>query len=271
MTSESPDALESLVGQIADEFTRRHHRGDAPRLEEYTDRYPELAGLLREILPAIEALSRAPPETPRTCDTPGRGTPLPPPADVAEYEILAEIGCGGMGVVYKARHRTLGRVVALKMLRSQDAADVARFQAEARAVARLQHPNVVQIFEVGEAGGRPFLALEYVDGGSLAERVGGEPQPPREAAALVRTLARAVAAAHECGLVHRDLKPSNVLLAAASGQSEGDEGHTASPRPARPLGASTPKITDFGLAKRLDEDRGQTQTGAIVGTPSYMA
>src|SRR5262245_14782318 len=238
MTSESPDVLESLVGQIADEFTRRHHRGEAPRLEEYTERYPELAGLLREILPAIEALSRAPAETPRASDTPGRGAPVPPPADVADYEILAEIGRGGMGVVYKARHRTLGRVVALKMLRGRDDADLARFRAEAQAVARLQHPNVVQIFEVREADGRPFLALEYVGGGSLAERVKGEPQPPREAAALVRTLARAVAAAHERGLVHRDLKPSNVLLAESSAPSAGgNDGDPASPPSALPLGA----------------------------------
>src|SRR5262245_61153497 len=235
MTSDSPDSLESLVGQIADEFTRRRRRGEAPQLEEYTERYPELAALLRDILPTIEAL--APAETPRMHDTPARGAPAAP-ADVAGYEILAEIGRGGMGVVYKARHRALGRVVALKMLRGHDDADLARFRAEAQAVARLQHPNVVQIFEVQEEAGRPVLALEYVGGGSLAERVKGEPQPPREAAALVRTLARAVAAAHERGLVHRDLKPSNVLLAESSAPSAGgNDGDPASPPSALPLGA----------------------------------
>jgi WD40 repeat protein/tRNA A-37 threonylcarbamoyl transferase component Bud32 len=268
MPSEPADALESLVGRIADEFTRRHHRGEGPRVEEYTARYPELAGLLRDILPTIQALGPAPDgaaETPHPPDTPGVGAVPPSPVQVDGYELLAEVGRGGMGVVYKARHLTLGRVVALKVLRGDAAADLARFRGEARAVARLQHPNVVQLFEVREEGGRPVLALEYVAGGTLAGRVKGEPQPPRPAAALVRTLARAIAAAHNCGLVHRDLKPSNILLA-------GDD--TPDPTPgagARALGAIVPKVSDFGLAKRLDEDAGQTQTGAIVGTPGYMA
>jgi WD40 repeat protein/tRNA A-37 threonylcarbamoyl transferase component Bud32 len=270
MKSESPDALESLVGEIADEFTRRHHRGEGPRVEEYADRYPELAALLRDILPAIQALGPdrgGAAETPGAPETPGAGAAVPPPVHLDEYEILGEVGRGGMGVVYKARHRGLGRVVALKVLRSEAAADLARFRREAQAVARLQHPNVVQLFEVREVDGRPLLALEFVAGGTLAERVKGEPQPPRRAAALVRTLARAIAAAHDRGLVHRDLKPSNVLLA------EGDNTRDPSSAPAadRALGSLVPKITDFGLAKRLDEDAGQTQTGAIVGTPSYMA
>src|SRR5439155_13995360 len=166
MTSGSPDALESLVGQIADEFTRRHHRGEGPRVEEYADRYPELADLLREILPTIQALGPAA-ETPRARETPGGGADFPPPLHVDEYEVLGEVGRGGMGVVYKARHRGLGRVVALKVLRSDAAADLARFRGEAQAVARLQHPNIVQIFEVREAGGRPVLALEFVAGGTL--------------------------------------------------------------------------------------------------------
>jgi len=269
MSSESPDALESLVGQIADEFTRRHHRGEGPRVEEYADRYPQLAALLREILPTIQALGPArggAAETPPARETPGGGAAVPP-VEVDGYEVLGEVGRGGMGVVYKARDRNLGRVVALKVLRSDAAADLARFRGEAQAVARLQHPNVVQLFEVREAGGRPLLALEFVAGGTLADRVRGEPQPPRHAAALVRTLARAVAAAHDRGLVHRDLKPSNVLL--AGGDDAGDS--SSAPAADRALDTLVPKITDFGLAKRLDEDAGQTQTGAIVGTPGYMA
>src|SRR5262249_43622120 len=126
----------------------------------------------------------------------------------------------------------------------------------------LHHPNVVQIYEVGEHDGRPYFALEFVEGGTLAKRLSGSPLPPREAASLVEPLARAMDAAHRAGIVHRDLKPANVLLA-AYGLAEGD---------ARPQAAdAVPKIADFGLAKRLDDESGQTQTGAVMGTPSYMA
>src|SRR5262249_8891073 len=140
--------------------------------------------------------------------------------------------------------------------------------------------NVVQIFEVLESDGRPLLALEFVPGGTLAERVKGEAQQPRQAAALVRTLARAIAAAHDRGLVHRDLKPSNVLLAAGDEREPSDDGRsvqeatrhpTSAPADNQALDGLVPKISDFGLAKRLDEDLGQTQSGAIVGTPGYMA
>jgi hypothetical protein len=126
---------------------------------------------------------------------------------------------------------------------------VARFRAEAEAAAQLQHPNFVQVFEVGQVNGRPFFSMEYVDGGSLAQLIAREPLPPRRAAELVATLAAAVHAAHERGIVHRDLKPSNVMM----------------------TGGGTPKIADFGLAKRLGTDSGHTQTGEILGTPSYMA
>jgi serine/threonine protein kinase len=156
-----------------------------------------------------------------------------------------------MGVVYQARQLRLQRLVALKMiLGGGHAGDdlLARFRTEAEAVARLNHPNVVQVFEVGEHQGLPWLSLEFCPGGSLEKKLAGTPLPDKEAAALVQTLARAMAAAHQAGIVHRDLKPGNVLLAADG----------------------TPKITDFGLARKLDE-QSRTQTGAALGTPSYMA
>jgi tetratricopeptide (TPR) repeat protein len=180
-----------------------------------------------------------------------------PPAPPG-YQMLEVLGRGGMGVVYKALQVRLNRVVAIKTLQGACAsrAELARFWTEAEAVARLRHPNVVQIYEVAEHEGRPFLALEYVEGGSLERRLSGAPQPPRHAAEMVRVLSLAVHAAHQCGIVHRDLKPSNVLV--AGGQDE-------------PLDRCTLKITDFGLAKRLDVDSQQTQTGDVMGTPSYMA
>jgi eukaryotic-like serine/threonine-protein kinase len=171
-------------------------------------------------------------------------------AKVVGYEILAELGYGGMGVVYKARQQRLNRLVALKRIRAGSLArpaDIARFRIEAEAVARLGHPNIIQIFDVGEAGGLPFVALELLEGGSLDARLAGTPQPARYAASLMSILAKAVHAAHLTGIVHRDLKPSNVMFT-----REG-----------------TPKITDFGLAKRLEQE-GHTESGQVMGSPSYI-
>src|SRR5262249_26344604 len=134
---------------------------------------------------------------------------------VAGYEILGELGRGAMGVVYKARQRGLKRIVALKMISGgahYGKADLARFQSEAVAVAELQHPNIVQIYEVGDDHGRPYFSLEYVEGGSLAKKIAGTPQPPHEAARLLRTIAESMEYAHQRGIIHRDLKPANVLL-----------------------------------------------------------
>src|SRR5262245_22364854 len=185
----------------------------------------------------------------------------PVPRDVDGYEVVEVLGRGGMGVVYKARDRDLPRFVAIKVLRvaggSTDA-ERARFRQEAEVLARLQHPNVVQILGVGEHIGKPYLVLEYVAGGSLDRRLRGQPQPPRDAALLIERLARAVDAAHRLGIVHRDLKPANVLLAPAS---PGDGGST-------PYGI--PKVSDFGLARSADEER-LTQEGFVAGTPHYMA
>lgn len=185
-----------------------------------------------------------------------------------QYEILRELGRGGMGVVYLARQKSLNRLVALKVLLSAShasAEDLARFHREAESVAQFQHPNIVQIYEVGWHEGLPYCALEYVAGGSLDRFLAGKPQPPRDGARLVACLADAVHAAHRLGIIHRDLKPANVLLATPTGEL---------PAPFEPeaLTRVIPKITDFGLAKRFDQTgSGATYSGEIVGTPSYMA
>ena len=168
------------------------------------------------------------------------------------YEILEPIGRGGMGVVYKANQRALGRIIALKQIRTgmdADAQELSRFRTEAEAAAQLRHPNIVQVYDIGLRDGLPFFAMELVEGGSLTTRLREGVLRPREAAELVASIARAIHHAHEAGIVHRDLKPCNILL----------------------MPDGTPKVADFGLAKRLDVEVGQTRAGALLGTPGYMA
>ena len=168
------------------------------------------------------------------------------------FEMEGELGRGGMGIVYKARQIALKRTVALKMILAAEHAapqEMARFHREAEAVARMQHPNIVQIHEVGTHENRPFFAMEFVEGGTLAKQLDGVPWVAARAAGMVATLARAVHHAHQAGIVHRDLKPANVLMTA--------DGH--------------PKISDFGLAKHMDADQDLSRSGAVMGTPSYMA
>jgi hypothetical protein len=286
--------LAVLVELVNIDLECRLKAGEPARVEEYLRRYPELA----EVPEAVPALASAEYRLRRRSDpnltlteylqrfpqhrrhlahvartlpaTPEEGSagagpsraPVPPPVEgdasapgwpeVPGYRILGELGRGGMGVVYQAWQESLDRPVALKVILDGEYAgpeERRRFRAEAEAIAHLQHPNIVQVYEVGEYRGRLFYSMELVDGTSLAERGRGIPLPAREAAAFVETLAQAVDHAHQRGVVHRDLKPANVLLP--------EDG--------------TPKIADFGLAKRLDRDGGQTQSGAILGTPSYMA
>jgi WD40 repeat protein/predicted Ser/Thr protein kinase len=171
---------------------------------------------------------------------------------VPDYEVESVLGRGGMGVVYRARHLRLGRLVALKMTLAGSYAgphERERFRREAEAVAALRHPNLVQVYDAGDWAGRPYITMELIEGGSLAQRLAGTPQPAREAAALLATLAEAVQVAHQGGIVHRDLKPANILLTADG----------------------TPKIADFGLARRLEGGAMLTQSGVLMGTPSYMA
>jgi eukaryotic-like serine/threonine-protein kinase len=181
--------------------------------------------------------------------TAARDRPVPA---IDGYEILGEIGRGGMGVVYRARQALLNRPCVLKMILAgahAGAESSARFLSEAEVIARLQHPNVVQIHHIGEADGLPYFELEYVEGGSLDRGLAGTPWPARRAAELMEALTRGVAAAHRQGIIHRDLKPGNVLMAADG----------------------TPKVTDFGLAKSLAEDSGLTRSDSILGSPGYMA
>ncbi len=197
------------------------------------------------------------------------GAPVPP--TIPGYEILDVLGRGGMGVVYRARQLSLDRLVALKMVRSADTdwEELARFRTEAGTIARLQHPNIVQVYEVGEHAGAPYIALELLEGGSLAQRINGTPLPVAEAAQILEDLARAVQHAHQRGIIHRDLKPANILLHKKSTTDRTD--HTDQKIPNDPCDPWFPKITDFGLAKRLEGSSLQTASGAILGTPSYMA
>src|SRR5262245_743090 len=193
------------------------------------------------------------------------------------YTILSELGRGAMGVVYQARQVRLKRLVALKMVLAgahASRSQLDRFNQEAQAVARLQHPHIVQIYEIGEHDGLPFFSLEFVDGVTLSKHIDRKPQAPRTAAALIETLARAMQFAHDHNIIHRDLKPANILLAGSSaGAAPSSKTVVTSADSVSLLAPSlVPKITDFGLAKGVEDDATQaTQAGTILGTPGYMA
>jgi WD40 repeat protein/serine/threonine protein kinase len=253
-----PATLVTALERACDRFEAAWRAGLRPRVEDYLGEMPEAgrAALVRAMR-ALERAYRGGDGAP-TIDRPtepvgGEATAVVSARpSIAGYEIVGELGRGGMGVVYRARQLRLNRPCALKMIRAGDLAgarDAVRFLAEAEAAAKLHHANIVQIYGMGEHDGRPYLELEYVEGGSLAQRLDGTPWPPRRAAELIATLARAVAAMHARGIVHRDLKPGNILL--------------------EPDG--TPKIADFGLAKAVGADSGLTGTEEVLGTPSYMA
>jgi eukaryotic-like serine/threonine-protein kinase len=249
---------EAAFELIYGEFLLREHLGDAPTTEEFSWRFPwfaarfarqlELHGILNSEVSGPQTIVRS-----GARGIAGEKKTGDPNRSVAPgYEILGELGRGGMGIVYKAWQVSLKRVVALKVIRAgahTDADAAARFHAEAEASARFQHPNIVQVFEVGENEESAYLVLEYVSGGGLDRKLSGSLQDPGVSAKLIESLARAIHYAHRRGIVHRDLKPANVLLT--------EDG--------------IPKITDFGLAKLLERDDGLTNVGELLGTPSYMA
>jgi serine/threonine-protein kinase len=217
---------------------------------------PELVPEVERRIQALQAMYRIPNGTgPQQTLALSASDPLPAEQarpQLEQYEILEPLGSGGMGKVYKARQVALKRLVALKMILAGSLAtpqELERFRVEAEAVASLQHPNIVQIYDIGVADGCPYLALEYVEGGSLDKHLRDKPFSAQQAAGLIRALAEAIHYAHQHHIVHRDLKPGNVLLTADG----------------------TPKIADFGLAKRLDDALSRTHTGAVLGTPAYMA
>jgi WD40 repeat protein/tRNA A-37 threonylcarbamoyl transferase component Bud32 len=268
---------QGLLAEVLEDYMRRLDRGEVVDREQILARHPELAEELRSYFAGSDEVARLggragaeAPALPPTGDPPAPCRPAEAPPGrgdafaVGDYDLLELIGRGGMGVIYKARQRRLGRLVALKMIlpeRLTSPADVLRFRSEAEAVASLDHPNIVPIYEVGEHDGDHYFSMKLVEGGSLAQAVAGGRWPvggkeaQARAARLLAAVARAVHHAHQRGILHRDLKPGNILL-----DREGQ-----------------PHVTDFGLAKRLagaGRPPGQaslTQQGMIVGTPDYMA
>jgi serine/threonine-protein kinase len=242
--------VQQLLDEILDsERSPEEVCGDCPELlPEVRRRWQQM----RRVDAELNALFPTPGTSP-DADTPAPWPPGGPDLPrIPGYEVEAVLGHGGMGIVYKARHLRLNRTVALKMLLAGAYVGLEqreRFLREAEAVAGLRHANIVQVHDVGDHGGRPYFTMEYVEGGSLAQKLLGAPHPAREATSLLVTLAEAVQVAHQGGIVHRDLKPANILLAVDG----------------------TPKIADFGLARHFDGGPALTLSGARVGTPSYMA
>ncbi len=286
------DDRDERLAAILDGLAAEQKAGRPPDLAAAAAAHPDLAAELNDLW-AVAQLARlarppehtavhAPPEpTNPAPDRVAPAEPAAPPRAFGDFEIISELGRGGMGVVYRARQKSLDRTVALKMIREAHLAtpeDAARFRTEAAATARLKHPNIVTVYEVGTVGGQAYLCMEYVDGPTLAQRVAVDgPLPPREAARLVAVIARAVQQAHTEGILHRDLKPSNILLGNDERGMMNDDSKTPKPVAARDSSLTThhspfsPKVSDFGLAKRLDSGGSLTRTGAVVGTPAYMS
>jgi hypothetical protein len=257
-TSDQGARSDESLDLVYAEFLLRRELGEAPTLAEYQWRFPEFADQLPVLIKLEEELEQCSSESSllneghhgfslQTADRQSSEHVADSPC-IHGYEILGILGRGGMGVVYKARQIGLNRLIALKVIRAGQDADPAsleRFRVEAETVAQLQHPNIVQVYEVGESDGCPYMALELAEGGSLAQFLDGTPQPPLHAARFVETLARAMHFAHLRGIIHRDLKPANVLLQLCRSNAKA----VREPVGSRDLESTIPKISDFGLAK----------------------
>ncbi len=279
--NERRDLFEELLLR---EIELRTECGDHPSAGDYLARFPQYHDVILRRLPeetvdrTLDSTQTAVPPTPPMRHSPPVSTDDHAAAQlhIPGYEIIRRIAAGGMGVVLLARQVELGRLVALKMIKGGVLADreqVERFHAEARAVAALEHPNIISVHDVGVVDGQCYFSMSFIDGPSLAEHLREGPLDGSRAAQLLRTIARAVAYAHRKGVVHRDLKPANVLLAVQSDVPVADRlpGKEADALPDhRSTESFRPIVTDFGLAKRADAESGMTQTGQILGTPSYM-
>ena len=267
---DAAEARDERLAALLAALTEQLRAGASPSLDAVTQAHPDLAVELRELWGAVllaEELARRsakssaePPATlPISHAEAGGKAPAADsastfalPRDFGDYELLGELGRGGMGVVYKARQKSLDRLVAVKMILRGELAspvDQARFHAEAEAAARLDHPGIVPVYEVGEQAGQPYFVMKLVEGATLARRLAEGPLSPRETTTMLAEVARAIDYAHQRGVLHRDLKPSNILID----------------------GEGRPHVTDFGLAKRVSADGSLTRSGAVLGTPCYMA
>ncbi len=247
---ERPRLLRELL--IAELDLKRKAGEVLPARDDYRQRFPDVASVVEEVFRAVAKPEPEPAELFAATMLTGTGSAdAERHSKVGDYELLYEIARGGMGVVYKARHTKLGRLAAVKLIRSGDLAgeeEIRRFYAEAEAASQLDHPGIVPLFEAGQENGQHYLAMAFVDGPSLWQKVKEQPLEPREAARVMQQVAEAVQHAHERGIIHRDLKPQNILMT-STGQ---------------------PRVTDFGLAKQMATDSSLTATGQVMGTPSYM-
>ena len=273
---------EAALELVYTEFVVRQELGQNPTPADWIERFPQYKADLEQMFEVHDELCRSDAITRHD----GAGAvPASRAVMIPGYQILGEVGRGGMGVVYQARDVRLNRVVAVKVILSGELAGAkerGRFRREAEAAARLDHPNIARVYEVGDAAGRPYCATEFVGGGPLAAKMTGAPWPVAAAAKLVAELARAAEHAHGRGVVHRDIKPANVLLGIDDCRSMIDECRTTKTQAVTPTPGQSaildhqssifPKLVDFGLAKcLLDSDQGLTRTGDVVGTPMYMA